>query len=284
MRKLKAIDTSCEDFAKDIISVTAEWLQPVYTAIQGKLKYLHDDYDDKFQHDNLQNVSKSGLSAGELSRYGKLYKADCDAIQKLKFQVLKNEMGIYDNICPICGIGPANTIDHFVPEGDYPEYCIHPRNLIPLCNDCNGPKRSLLKTDTNERALWNNYLDISPDRQFLFCDVAMIEDMPRANFYIDNRNGIDKKDYSRIERTFERMHVLKHYNGSSSGKAYHYIKVLASHEIYGEGEVKVWLREEINGKDINDFMAVYLDALISSTECMRWIIDKLSELHSIIVR
>ena len=280
MRKLKAIDTTCEEFAKEIISDTAERLQPVYTAIQGKLKNLHDDYDDKFQHDNLQNVNKSGLSSGELNRYGKLYKADCEAIQKLKFQVLRNEIGIYDDVCPICGIGPANTIDHFVPEGEYPEYCIHPRNLIPLCNDCNGPKRTLLKTDTNERALWNNYLDESPNRQFLFCDVAMIEDMPRASFYIDNRNGVDKQVYSRIERTFERMHILEHYNSSSSGKAYYYLKVLASHEIYSEEEVVSWLRDEITGKDVNDFVAVYLDALITSTECMKWILDKLSELHS----
>lgn len=280
MRKLKAIDASCEEFAKEIISDTAERLQPVYTAIQGKLKNLHDDYDDKFQHDNLQDVKKSGLNSGELKQYGKLYKADSEAIQKLKFQVLKNEIGIYDDICPICGIGPANTIDHFVPEGDYPEYCIHPRNLIPLCNDCNGPKRALLKTDTNERALWNNYLDESPNRQFLFCNVAMIEDMPRASFYIDNRNGVDKQVYSRIERTFERMHILEHYNSSSSGKAYYYLKVLASHEIYNEGEVVSWLSDEIKGKDVNDFVAVYLDALITSTECMKWILDKLLELHS----
>ena len=76
------------------------------------------------------------------------------------------------------------------------------------------------------------------------------------------------------------MHILEHYNSSSSGKAYYYIKVLASHEIYSEEEVVSWLRDEITGKDVNDFVAVYLDALITSTECMKWILDKLSELHS----
>ena len=280
MRKLKAIETSCEEFAGQIINETAERLQAVYTAIQGKLKNLHDDYDDKFLHDNLQNVNKSGLSSSELNRYGKLYKADCEAIQKLKFQVLRNEIGIYDDVCPICGIGPANTIDHFVPEGDYPEYCIHPRNLIPLCNDCNGPKRALLKTDTNERALWNSYLDECPDKQFLFCDVVMIEDMPRADFFIDNRNGIDKGLFSRIDRTFNRMHVLEHYNSSSSGKAFECIKTLARHMIYDEEEVKLWLKDEIARKDVNDFVAVYLNTLISASESMQWIMCKLSELYS----
>jgi len=284
MRKLKAIETSCEEFAGQIISETAERLQPVYTVIQGKLKGLHEDYDDKLQSDNLQNVCKSGLSSGELNRYGQLYKADREAIQKLKYQVLRNENGIYDDICPLCGIGPANTIDHFVPEGDYPEYCIHPRNLVPLCNDCNGPKRALLKTDTGERALWNNYLDESPDEQFLFCDVAMIEGMPRADFFIDNRNGIDKQVYSRIERTFNRMHVLEHYNSSSSGKAFECIKTLARHKIYDEDEVKLWLTDEIAGKDVNDFVAVYLNALMSTSESMQWIMGKLGELHSTMER
>lgn len=280
MRKLEAVDTNCEDFAKDIISETSERLQPVYSVIQGKLKSLHDDYDDKFRHDDLQNACKSSLSPSELCRYGALYKADRAAIQGLKFKVLKTEEGIFDDICPICGIGPANTIDHFVPEGDYPEYCIHPRNLIPLCNDCNGPKRGLLKTDANERALWNNYLDVSPDKQFLFCNIAMKEGMPRSEFYIDNRNGIDKRVYSLIERTFERMHVLDRYNSSSSGKAFETIKSLARHKVYEEEEVKRWLRDEISGKDVNDFVAVHLDALMNTDEAMQWIMVTLSVLHS----
>lgn len=280
MRKLKAIDTSCEEFAKEIISDTAERLQPVYTEIQGKLKSLHDDYDDKFKHDNLQNIIKSSLSSSELRRYGVLYKADREAIQELKFAVLKNDEGIYDDMCPICGIGPANTIDHVVPEGDYPEYCIHPRNLIPLCSDCNGPKRTVFKTETNDRAFWNNYLDESPNKQFLFCDVSMIGNMPRANFYIDNRNRIDNRIYFLIKRTFDRMHILERYNSSSSGKAYEKIKIMARHEIYDEEDVKVWLKDEIAGKDVNDYVAIYLEALMSTKESMKWIMDKLSNLHS----
>ena len=279
MRKLEAVDTSCEVFANDIISETSERLQPVYTGIQSKLKDLHDDYDAKFKYDDLQNVSKSSLSSNELSRYGALYKADRNAIQELKFSVLKSDEGIYDDTCPICGVGPANTIDHVVPEGDYPEYCIHPRNLIPLCSDCNGPKRTVFKTDTNERAFWNNYLDVSPDKQFLFCDVAMVGNMPRGNFHIDNRNGIDNRVYSLIKRTFERMHVLERYNSSSSGKAYEKIKTMARHKIYDEEEVKEWLKDEIAGKDINDYVAIYLGALMSSKESMQWIMDTLSVLH-----
>ena len=108
----------------------------------------------------------------------------------------------------------------------------------------------------------------------------MIEGMPRAKFYIENRNGIDTRVYSLIERTFKRMHVLERYNSSSSGKAYEKIKSLARHKIYDEEEVKGWLKDEIAGKDVNDYVAIFLEVLMSSKESMQWIMDKLSVLHS----
>ena len=40
--------------------------------------------------------------------------------------------------CPFCGgIGRPRNIDHFLPKSKFPQYSIHPVNLVPSCRDCN---------------------------------------------------------------------------------------------------------------------------------------------------
>ncbi|WP_156400858.1 HNH endonuclease [Pseudomonas sp. Root329] len=39
--------------------------------------------------------------------------------------------------CPYCGCpNKPDTLDHFIPKDDWPEYSIYPNNLIPQCGGC----------------------------------------------------------------------------------------------------------------------------------------------------
>lgn len=38
--------------------------------------------------------------------------------------------------CPLCGGGGVVTLDHFLPEEDYPEYAVFSFNLVPSCDPC----------------------------------------------------------------------------------------------------------------------------------------------------
>src|SRR5690349_5881934 len=40
-------------------------------------------------------------------------------------------------ICPFCGIGIVNTVDHYLPKTKFPILSVTPTNLIPCCRDCN---------------------------------------------------------------------------------------------------------------------------------------------------
>ena len=38
-------------------------------------------------------------------------------------------------LCPACGeLGRPNTLDHYLPKGKYPHFCITPHNLFPMCD------------------------------------------------------------------------------------------------------------------------------------------------------
>lgn len=44
------------------------------------------------------------------------------------------------NLCPYCGIGAVETLDHFLPKGRYSTLSVLPLNLVPACRDCNTGK------------------------------------------------------------------------------------------------------------------------------------------------
>lgn len=55
----------------------------------------------------------------------------------LKRELLKrrNEHKLY--FCPFCGNPKKpDTLDHFIPKDEWPEYSILPNNLVPQCRDC----------------------------------------------------------------------------------------------------------------------------------------------------
>jgi hypothetical protein len=44
------------------------------------------------------------------------------------------------SVCPMCDGDLGNAkVDHFFPRAAYPYLSVHPLNLVPICDDCNGP-------------------------------------------------------------------------------------------------------------------------------------------------
>lgn len=51
-----------------------------------------------------------------------------------------------NNICPYCGFGVIETLDHFLPKAHYSSLSVLPLNLIPACRDCNIGKQASIVT------------------------------------------------------------------------------------------------------------------------------------------
>lgn len=61
------------------------------------------------------------------------------------------------NICPVCGLSTSYQYDHFMPKGSenpiYPFSSVNPKNLIRICQACNGSKGSKLIIFRNNRRI-----------------------------------------------------------------------------------------------------------------------------------
>lgn len=83
-----------------------------------------------------------GLYTDHLARSGKVARNFYDQIR----------VSAPNNICPYCGIGAVETIDHFLPKSRYSSLSILPSNLVPACRDCNTGKGAPVITATTTHA------------------------------------------------------------------------------------------------------------------------------------
>lgn len=100
--------------------------------------------------------------------------------------------------CPLCGIKPVSTLDHYLSKSRFPIYAVFPYNLIPACRDCNTEKLNHVAKSYAEETL-HPYFDNVDDEQWLFAEI--IKTKPASfRFYVVGHKSwhIDMK--SRIEK------------------------------------------------------------------------------------
>lgn len=63
-------------------------------------------------------------------------------------------------LCPACGEeGTPNTLDHYLPKNIFPEFSIHLKNLVPMCDVCQGIKRESFVDSMGHRKYLHPYFD-----------------------------------------------------------------------------------------------------------------------------
>lgn len=158
--KIDDIFTECNTFADKAIE---EVISKNKNVILNESKQY-----SQYVPNNLSSYSLTVFPPNEVEEIKKLY------TQKM---VKHNSGGrkYYDilmsnaSICPICGFGTPTELDHFIPKSLYPQLCITPSNLIPICRDCNKNK---------DDAFSKNYMDLpfhpyfdDMNEQWLECNI-----------------------------------------------------------------------------------------------------------------
>lgn len=148
---------------------------------------------------------------------------DIDNLDKKKIIYLYNEkfsksgssgrifydrlMANANGLCPICGCGTPTQLDHFIPKSMYPQLCLTPSNLIPLCRDCNQEKKAI--SMNYFRIPFHPYFE-SINELWLDCKIIFSgKNIDKFIVYcsIDNDNYLYTK-------------YLAHYKAYSLGKTY----------------------------------------------------------------
>ncbi len=142
------------------------------------VKTLYTQYDSQQGSvTDAQHAAVPSGSAKALRRaYDKTYrKGDHAAIRA---QIMS---GI--SKCPMCGVGNATTLDHYMEKESYNALSMMRQNLVPMCRDCNSIRfaNKLGHTD-----FIHAYYDRLPaDRQWLKVNLIFGAGAVSADFYAD---------------------------------------------------------------------------------------------------
>lgn len=97
----------------------------------------------------------------------KLYDKPLAAIKHIK-----NLRDSLDGACPMCGRDALGTLDHYLPQADYPEFCFFSKNLIPACNRCNSARSNQVKGDAQGKRALQPYFDAFASQRVMTIELS----------------------------------------------------------------------------------------------------------------
>ncbi len=132
-----------------------------YLSIEGELYAKYDEYDNNSA--TLENITPAWAQKTPENEVKKdfahdMYSRERKDIATL-WEYLKNVNGGKVFKCPLCGVRDITDLDHYAPRSIFPEYSVHPRNLIPTCHECNLVKDNVWLTHGGHRIIFNAYFD-----------------------------------------------------------------------------------------------------------------------------
>jgi 5-methylcytosine-specific restriction endonuclease McrA len=215
MKNLEVYNGDSLDFFKDVVKRKRNPKDdPTYKArltnldlpIEGR--YL--EYDEKYEKDDLQSIPMSVYTEQQGDDMLSLYKFSSKAMVDLRIKLTTTKNKIVSDTCHNCTISEINSFDHYLPKEKYPEFAVHPKNLIPSCTVCNGHKGDNWQID-GKRIFISPYLDILPDLQFLFVEVSATENDMDVKFTIDNPFEIDATLYEIVETHYRKLFLCERF-------------------------------------------------------------------------
>ena len=217
MKNLKPYDLPSIGFYEELVltkknSVKNPDFKTRLVSYKANIGLNFTQYDTYYVDNNLTSMIPSDFNAQQKTDILSLYSYSNSAISKLKIKLTTSEYNRVENTCQNCTIGEVSSFDHYLPKDEFPEFSVHPKNLIPSCSKCNGKKSINWRNGLNSLFL-NLYLDVLPDIQYLFVVVDQTLDF---TFIIENRNHINTDLFSIIESHFVKLDLTKRFKENSN--------------------------------------------------------------------
>lgn len=115
----------------------------------------------------------SELSEEQSDALKKCYESEAPTLKRLKAAIRELQDPCIGGICQNCGLSESNTFDHYIPKNEFPEFAIHPHNLVPCCQQCNDYRRRRPWRDEHGcRTLHLYFDDVEVRERYLVARIA----------------------------------------------------------------------------------------------------------------
>jgi len=146
--------------------------------------------------------------------------------------------------CPLCGIGTANTLDHYLPKSHFPVYSVTPNNLVPACDWCQRNKLEYYST-TEGGQLLHPYFDDVDNEVWLAAEVVAVVPAVFRYFASPPEHWLASAK-TRVAAHLEKLNLPELFTSNAGSRLSEIRGRLASlHQKGGADAVRAHLREEL---------------------------------------
>lgn len=199
-----------------------------------------------------------GLYSNQMSRSGRDARRYYDKIK----------MSAARGVCPYCGIGTVETLDHFLPKGRYSIYSVLPLNLVPACRDCNTEKRA--EVFGEEDVPSHPYFEDARVASDTWLRAEVIdEEEPYARFFIDHPPGWPAELAGRVRNHMEAFGLARRYSIQAASRYSYYAGMIDRLVSSGgtanvQALIGICAESEIDAHGVNSWQSALARAVSSS--------------------
>lgn len=239
-----------------------------------------EEYNSNFLHNSLEKTKKHEFDLEMLEFLLSLYN------YKNFMKSLIEDNGDHEiAYCPLCDANEVDSFDHYLPKKQFPEFSVHPWNLIPCCSKCNRFKKEVFLNNDGIRFFFNVYLDQDINEQYLFCDIEFNNNFPYGKYYIDESAVNNNQQFALIISTYNTLKLIDRYNKLDNEtnhsvllKVEKIILIAIDNNINNINNVVdkllVFYNEE-HKKALNDREIIFSLALLNSKKAVNFIVEHL---------
>lgn len=114
------------------------------------------------------------------------------------------------SLCPACGeAGAPNTLDHYLPKGKFPHFCVTPYNLVPMCDACQTNKKEKTGDAADPRFFLHPYFDVFVANQVITLSIEPPFETP--TFDLTPTPGLTASQSALVGRHVRELGILPRY-------------------------------------------------------------------------
>lgn len=216
MKNLKYYNDDCFAIYKEAISNKNDnESKRVLISVENKVERQYGVYLDKFQNKKIYEVVSDNFSDVEKDVLIDLYQYKSSIIKKIKKKILDRQVRTINATCQYCTLNSVNSLDHFIPKADFPEFSVNPLNLFPCCPECNSKKNNFCFIG-KESLFLNLYLDELPEKEYLRAEFDFADEIPLVTFSLHNPDNIEVNLYRTICNHYGRLNLLERMREKSN--------------------------------------------------------------------
>lgn len=186
----------------------SEDLRARLAAVATQLKSTYKNYAQHFDLNLLESLNPDTAFSVHKADLLSLYSYQFKIVRDLRLEIQRQQPQVVRFTCQHCTLTSNESLDHFVPKDEFPEFAVHPLNLLPICLKCNQHKSHVWRKAGVRKAL-NLYLDCLPDEQYLFVDVKFDQyNEIDFEFYLDKPKLVSKAMFALIESHFGSLNLF----------------------------------------------------------------------------